>query len=225
MKKNILKVILGLIFLIAFNALFFFLGGTQRTTTEWISYGFIHFSYLCILVTPLFCKKKKGRTVLNDSLYLRVFIYFLFALTAGVSCIIWNPEEIIWPAVIQGVITTVFLIMQIMSVMANEVTDQSLEQQEMEKNFIQNLASQTRQAMLNATDPDVRKKIREVYQLLNSASVASCPEVEGIERALKNDVDILCSGENQTPDQIDKTILSIRENLRNRNSIVAKTRF
>lgn len=225
MKKNILKVILGLIFLIAFNALFFLLGGTQRTTTEWISYGFIHFSYLCILATPLFCKQKKGRTVLNYSLYLRAFIYFLIALTAGVSCIIWNPEEILWPSVIQGAIATVFLIMQIMSVIANEVTDKSLEQQENEKQFIQDLAFRTREAMLNATDSEARQKLRELYNLLKSASIASCPEAGNIELEMENDIKLLCSGTDLTPDQMDKIIRSVKDNLRKRNAIITKARF
>lgn len=61
MKSNILKLVIGLIFLIVFNVLFFLLGGTERSDTEWVCYGFIHAAYLCLLVTPLFCNAEKER--------------------------------------------------------------------------------------------------------------------------------------------------------------------
>ena len=37
---------------IIFNAMFFILGGTDRTTSVWISYGLVHFAYCMLLVTP-----------------------------------------------------------------------------------------------------------------------------------------------------------------------------
>lgn len=226
MKKNIFKVLVGLVFLVAFNVLFFFLGGTERTTTEWISYGFIHFAYLCILLTPLFCKNKKGRTVLNASLYLRALIYFIIALIAGIAFIAWNPEEILWPTIVQAVIATTFLIMQLMSVTANEVTDESLERQSKEKVYIQELASNIREAMQNAQDPEVRKKLRGVYEVLNNASTGSCPEAEEIELQLAANVNALCmNAPSFSSSQIDNSILTIKETLRKRNAIINKSRF
>lgn len=226
MKKTIFKVLVGLVFLVAFNVLFFLLGGTERTTTEWISYGFIHFAYLCILLTPLFCKNKTGRAVLNASLYLRALIYFFIALIAGIVFIAWNPEEILWPTIIQAVIAATFLIMQLMSVTANEVTDESLARQSKEKVYIQELASNMREAMQSAQEPESRKKLRSVYELLNSASTGSCPEAEEIELQLAADVNALCmNAQSFSLSQIDNSILAIKETLRKRNAIINKSRF
>lgn len=226
MKKNIFKVLVGLVFLVAFNVLFFFLGGTERTTTEWISYGFIHFAYLCILLTPLFCKNKKGRTVLNASLYLRALIYFIIALIAGIAFIAWNPEKILWPTIVQAVIATTFLIMQLMSVTANEATDESLERQSKEKVYIQDLASNMREAMQSAQNPEIRKKLRGVYEALNNASIGSCPEAEEIELQLAANVNALCmNAPIFSTNQIENSILTIKETLRKRNAIINKSRF
>ena len=41
MKSSIIKIIISLVFLALFNALFFLLGGTKHTDIEWVSYGFI----------------------------------------------------------------------------------------------------------------------------------------------------------------------------------------
>ena len=226
MKKNIFKVLVGLIFLIAFNVLFFLLGGTERTTTEWISYGFIHFAYLCILLTPLFCKNKKGRTVLNASLYLRALIYFVIELIAGITFIAVNPESIVWPSIVQGVFAATFLIMQLMSVTANEVTDESLERQSKEKIYIQELALNLREAMQSAQDTEVKKKLRGVYEVLNNASTGSCPEAEDIELQLAANVNALCmNAASFSPSQIDNCIITIKEILRKRNAIINKARF
>jgi len=226
MKKIILLVVISLIFLISFNLLFFLLGGVERTTTEWISYGFIHFAYLCILLIPLFCKKKKGRTVLNASLYLRSLFYFIVALIAGIVFITWNPEEILWPTIIQTVIAATFLIMQLMSVTANEVTDESLERQSKEKVYIQELASNMRETMQSAQDPEVRKKLRGVYEVLNNASIGSCPEAEEIELQLAANVNALCMNASSfSLSQIDNSILTIKETLRKRNAIINKSHF
>jgi len=226
MKKNIFKVLVGLIFLIAFNVLFFLLGGTERTTTEWISYGFIHFAYLCILLTPLFCKNKKGRTVLNASLYLRALIYFVIELIAGITFIAVNPESIVWPSIVQGVFAATFLIMQLMSVVANEVTDESIERQNKEKIYMQELAQNVREAMLRAQDAEVKKKLRGMYEALDNASIGSCPEAYDSELQLAACVNALCmNAANFSPSQIDDSIITIKEILRKRNAIINRARF
>lgn len=52
-RVNILWLLLDSLFLIAFNVLFFMFVD-YRTDSVWVSYGFIHFSYILMLLTPLF---------------------------------------------------------------------------------------------------------------------------------------------------------------------------
>ena len=221
MKKTILIIIVCLIFLATFNLTFFLLGGTERSTTEWIAYGFIHFSYLCILLLPLFVKNKPGRAVLNNSLYLRAVIYFFIELTAGLIIISINPESYFWPTIIQSVITAIFLIMQFMSLAANEATDASLTKQEREKVYIQDLAFKLRETMLNTNDEEKRKLLRSIYDTIKNASTGSNPNATDIEMQLSADVNALCMNASSfTPDQINSSIKDIKETLRKRNSII-----
>lgn len=226
MKKNIIKVLVGLIFLIVFNLLFFLLGGTERSVTEWISYGFVHFAYLCILSIPLFCKKRNGRTVLNASLYLRALIYFIIELILGIVFMAFNPDNIFWPSIIQGVVAAVFLVMQLMSLAANEVTDESLERQHKEKIRIQDLASSLREAMLSVQDSETRKKLRGIYEVISNASVGSCFEAEELELQLAANIKFLCANVTSSdPSQIDDIIITIKEILRKRNFVINQCRF
>ncbi len=219
-------VIIGLIFLITFNLLFFLLGGTERTDIEWISYGSIHFAYLCLLLTPLFCKKKKGRAVLNESLYLRALIYFVMALIAGLAFIGFKPESVVWPSIVQGVFAATFLIMQLMSIVANDETDKSLERQSKERVYIQDLASNMRSAMQKEQNPEIRKKLRDVYEMLNNASVGSCQEALDVELELAANVNALCmNAASSSPSAIDNSVQTIKEIIKRRNAIINRHRF
>ena len=68
-KKSVLWILLDLVFLAVFNTVFFVAGGTDHTASVWISYGFIHFAYLMVLVTPFLIRKSSSAAVFGFSLY------------------------------------------------------------------------------------------------------------------------------------------------------------
>lgn len=226
MKANILKVVIGLIFLVLFNALFFLLGGTERSVTEWVSYGFIHAAYLCLLCTPLLCNARKGETVLSASLYLRALFYFFTELVVGVGFIWYNCPSATWPSIVQGCLLAVFLILQLMSVLANDATKASLSKQRKERIYIRSLAEDLRDAMKQITDPSLRKQVNACYELLNNSSLESFPEAASAEMELESAVNTLCSAivigdMSQLPQQIQNIQISIRH----RNQAIRMARF
>jgi len=62
-KKTVLWIILDLIFLAIFNAMFFILGGREHNVSVWLSYAFIHFAYLMLILTPILIRKGKSAVV------------------------------------------------------------------------------------------------------------------------------------------------------------------
>lgn len=226
MKANILKVVIGLIFLVLFNALFFLLGGTERSVTEWISYGFIHAAYLCLLCTPLLCNARKGETVLSASLYLRALFYFFTELVVGVGFIWYNCPLPTWPSIIQGCFLAIFLILQLMSVLANDATKASLAKQRKERIYIRSLAEDLRDAMKQITDPSLRKQVNACYESLNNCSLESFPEAASAEMELESAVNTLCSaiviGDMS---QLTQQIQNIQIAIRHRNQAIRMARF
>lgn len=226
MKANILKVIIGLIFLIVFNVLFFLLGGTERSTTEWICYGFIHAAYLCLLATPLFCNAGKGETVLSASLYLRALFYFFTELVVGIGFLWYNAESPTWPAIVQSVLLMTFLILQLMSVLANDATKASLAKQREERIYIRSLAENLKETMRIVTDPVLRKQMASCYESLNSSSLESFPEAIDAELELENAVNTLCSFvERGDTSQLGKQIQSVQEAMKLRNKAIRMARY
>ena len=72
-----LWMMMDLIFIIIFNAMFFILGGTDHSVSVWISYGFIHFAYLMLIVTPFFMRRGKSEQCLASRYILfrqRIFL-------------------------------------------------------------------------------------------------------------------------------------------------------
>lgn len=226
MKSNILKVFIGLIFLILFNVLFFLLGGTERTTTEWICYGFIHAAYLCVLITPLFCNAGKGETVLSASLYLRALFYFFTELVIGIAFIWYGPESHIWPAIIQGGLLAIFLVLQLMSVLANDATKASLAKQRQERVYIRSLSENLKEALRQVNNPTLRKQLSNCYESLSSSSLESFPEAIDAELELENAVNTLCSSVEQSDtSQLEQQIQKIQVAIKHRNQAIRMARF
>lgn len=226
MKTNVLKVAVALIFLVLFNVLFFVLGGTEQSQVNWVSYGFIHAAYLMILVTPLFETKSKGLTVLSASLYLRAISYFFTELIIGLAFIAIQPESILWPLIIQSVGIAIFLILQLMSVMANDATEASVQKQHAESAYIKTMAMQVKAAMRNIEDEKLRNCVIRCYESLNNSSVESFPEAEDAELALRNSVEMLCTAiEDGDNTQIEKKAKRVFNAIQTRNDIIKRCRM
>lgn len=83
MKKNTLWILLDLVFLAVFNTVFFVLGGIEHPASVWISYGFIHFAYIMVLVTPFFIRESSHSAMFGFTLYSVSAVYFLVAFVVG----------------------------------------------------------------------------------------------------------------------------------------------
>lgn len=226
MKGNVLKIIIALIFLMLFNVLFFVLGGTEQSQVNWICYGFIHIAYLCLLTTPLFCNYRKGMVVLSASLYLRALFYFFTELVIGLLFIVIALEDFTWPLIIQGVLLAVFLILQLMSALANDATNASVQKQHQESAFIQTMIQRVKTSMREITDMEIRRLVERCYDALNNSSIQSFPEAQEAELNLRNAVEMLCTAiEDNDKDQIEKKVKRVLNAIQDRNIVIRQCRL
>ena len=126
-KKSILWILLDLIFLAVFNAIFFVAIETKQPASVWISYGFIHFSYLMVIATPLLIRKSSSASVFGFSLYSISATYFFIEFVLGVIFILIKPESYKFTLIVQIIIAAIYLIMLISHMIANEATADSIE--------------------------------------------------------------------------------------------------
>lgn len=180
-KTNTLWVMIDLIFLIIFNAMFFILGGTDRTTSVWISYGFVHFAYCMLLVTPFLVRKGKSAAVFGFSLYSISSTYFFVELIIGVIFILVSPESYKAALLVQLCIWGIYAVLLISNMIANEHTAEAEEKRQFEIDYIKNATAEMASLLSGITDRETKKRVEKVYDAINASAVKSHPKVLSLE--------------------------------------------
>ena len=160
-KKNVLWLLLDLVFLVIFNVVFFVLGGTEHPASVWISYGFIHFSYIMLLITPKLIRKSSSSAVFGFSLYSISSAYFLIAFIVGVIFVFVRSESYKVSLVSQVIIAGLYLIMLISHMIANEHTADSIERHEMELQYVKESSAKIKGIMGSVEDRKLKKQIEK----------------------------------------------------------------
>lgn len=188
MKKTILWALLDLVFLAVFNTVFFMLGGTDHPTSVWISYGFIHFAYLMILVTPFLIRKNSSAAVFGFSIYSISSTYFFVEFIAGLIFIFMRSDSLKASLVTQVIIAGLYAIILLSNLIANEHTADAVEKKEVEVAYIKNAASRVKALMGKISDKKADKAIEKAYDLLHSSPTKSSAAVHTIETQVINKV-------------------------------------
>lgn len=190
-KKNVLWILLDLVFLVVFNVVFFVAGGTQHPASVWISYGFIHFAYIMLLVTPFLVRKSSSAAVFGFSLYSISSTYFFVAFITGIVFIVMHPETYKASLLVQVVIAGFYAIMLLFNMIANEHTADSIERHEVELQYVKQSSAMLKGIMEMTDDKVLKKKIEKTYDLLHSSQVKSSSSVRDYEVTVMDLIEVL----------------------------------
>ena len=217
-KKRILWILLDLVFLIVFNIVFFVAGGTDHPTSVWISYGFIHFAYIMLLVTPYLIRKSTNTAVLGFPLYSISSAYFIVAFVVGLIFIFTHPESYKAALIVQVIIAGIYAAMLISHMIANESTAYSIERHEIELRYVRDASAKLKGIMDSISDKQLRKKVEKLYDLLHSSPAKSNNSVRDYELAVLGLIDVLEEkvDRNDIP-AVEITISQIERNASERN--------
>ena len=187
-KKSILYILLALVFLIVFNTVFFVVGGAVHPASVWISYGFIHFSYLMVIVTQLLIRKSSSAAVFGFSLHFVSTAYFFLEFIIGLVFVFVRSESYTAALVVQVIIAGIYAAMLISNMIANEYTADSVEQHESEVAYIKNAASRIKLLMGKASDKKANREIERAYDILHSSPSRSIATVSYLEEEINDKV-------------------------------------
>ena len=184
MKKTALWIVLDLIFLIIFNAVFFIVGGAEHNIAVWISYGFIHFAYLMLLITPILIRKSKSAAVFGFSLYAVSSTYFVVELITGITFILIAPDGYKIASLVQLCIACFYCVLLISNILANEYTAESEEIKKYGIEYIKCSSSKIKILIDRISDKEIKKKVERVYDAFYSSPVKSHQNLAEIENNL-----------------------------------------
>lgn len=186
-KTSILWIMMDLIFLIVFNTIYFLAGAERYGTSAWLSYGFIHFSYLMLLLTPYLTKKTSTHAaVLGFAISSVSSAYFLAELVIGSIIILINPEGFKVVLVLHMIITAIYLVVLLSNMIANENTADSLERHEVELKYVKECSAQLQLLMNTVSDKQLKKAIERAYDVIHASQVHSNIAVRNIELEVIN---------------------------------------
>lgn len=184
MKKTILWILLDLVVLAVFNSLFFVIGGTDHEKSVWISYGFIHFAYAMLLITPLLIRNSSSSSVFGYSLYSISSVYFIVEFVIGLVFIIVNPYTIKAALIIQVIIAGIYAVILLSHLIANEDTADKVEKHENEAAFIKQASMQIKALVGKSDSKKANKEIEKTFDLLHSSPSKSNNAVAPLESAI-----------------------------------------
>lgn len=176
-RENMLWLLLDSVFLLVFNIFFFVLGGTEHETSVWISYGFIHFSYIMLLLTPFFIRKSANALILGYPLYLISSVYLLVTLIAGMGFTYANQESYKGSLIVHVLITGIYAILLLFHMLANEVTVVSIGHQEGDSEFIHKASLRLGAIVKIIDDVELRKSVENLYDVFHVSPIKSSEAV------------------------------------------------
>jgi len=180
-RVNVLWVILDLVFLVIFNVLFFLLSGFQHIASVWISYAFIHFAYLMLLLTPKLIRAGKSYAVFGFSVYSISSVYFILEFITGIILILITPESCIVSFIIQLCIAGLYGIILVAHLIANEGTATAEEKRQPQISFIKDNSAKIKVLLDNIKDKETKKNMERLYDAFYSSPAKSHPNMMEIE--------------------------------------------
>ena len=183
-KTRALWIVLSLIFLVIFNAIFFAVGGTVHNMSTWISYGFIHFAYFMLLLTPSLIRKGKSSAVFGFALSSISTVYFLIALAIGVIFILISPESHIVALLIQLCIVGLYGIVLVSNMIANEHTANAEEKRQDQIAYVKEASIKLKVLLDRVGDSETKKVVERVYDAVYSSPVRSHQDLTQIENTI-----------------------------------------
>ena len=183
-KTSLPKIILRLIFPIIFNAIFFVVGGIEHHVSVWISYGFVHWAYALLLLTPSLVHRGKSAAVFGFALYTLSYIYFFAELFVGVVFILIATDGFRVAFWVQLIMAGIHGVMLVAHIIANEKTADAEERRQVQIDFIKDATIQLKLVLDRIQDKSALRKAERAYDALRSSAVKSCPELTQMENRI-----------------------------------------
>lgn len=168
MKSNIYRIVLRILFPVLFILLFFMFAGTEHGATCWIGFGFILFSYIVMLLTPMFVPESKSSHIFSFTGGTLTSTYFFVNLVPGLIFLIWDFEQWKIAIAIELVLLAAFLAIYLPLLISDEETAQKENYRQAQVQVVKNYLSKVKVIAGRAADMQTRKIILRIVDELNS---------------------------------------------------------
>lgn len=191
MKTPIIQIVLALMFLGAFNVVFYLLNGVENPISVWISYGFIHLAFFTLVLIPCFKVKGKDSFYLNTSLYLQAICYFVIELIAGSLFIAYCRDNMLWPLIVQSALWLAYMIIILANVGANHHIADSLASRQQVISACQKNRMELKKLLLRIEDSELNRIVSGCYNNLTISSTRATEISNEIDANIEQCIELL----------------------------------
>lgn len=180
-KKSILYLLLDIIILVIFNIFFYLFGCEDYGASVWISYVFIHLAFGMMVATPFLTKNNKDASVFGFPISSVSAAYFFTQFAVGLIFIFLNADKVKVPVIIQIVLSGIYGILLLLSLITNEKTADKQKKITQEMNFMKTSATKVKAHFNKAEDKKLNKQLEKVYDELIDSPARSHATVKYLE--------------------------------------------
>ena len=217
-------VLLDSVFVVAFNILFFLNGGTHQVAAVWTAYGFLHFAYLMVLITPLIASKDSTAVLSKTTTYTISLLFFIVELIFAVITFITKTERIKMVISLETVICAIYIIILVINLLADDSIANKQQRHESENDFIKGISNQIKYIQTLVSDNDAKKKLESLYYLAHSSPSKSGESMKYYENEIIRNINLLEDAANQNKITEILSVSGKIERLLNKRNFEARTR-
>lgn len=218
-KKNILTILLDSIFIITFNIVFFINLKENQLASVWICYGFLHFAYLMVLLTPIIESKEYLSKLSTYSISIMYFIIEIVFML--VVLFIANICSTILIISVQVVFSAIYLVLLISNLLANDAIANNQVRHKIENDFIKKSSAKLKYIESIISNEKLKEKINNLYYTVHTSPTKTCNEVSVYEEKIDS---LICNLENIVSEndeiKISEQIIEIEKLINKRNFIL-----
>ena len=183
-KTTILGYIPRLLPIVAFNAIFFILGGFEHPTSVWLAYAMIHITYLMFVLSPLFTKGGKTAQETAAPLVMLSGANFALHFLLGLIFILVASEKYKFELILYIILMTVYLVAFFTLMYANSHTENSSKRQSREVFFIKNQASKIKMLIGRVSDGELNKLLETASDNMHASPSRSNENAAMVEASI-----------------------------------------
>ena len=183
-KAKISGIIASLIFIVAFNAIFFIVAGFDHPTSVWIAYAMIHISYLMLILTPVLAGGGKFVMETSTPLLMLSGINFGVHFFIGLIFMLVAADGYKFEIILYIILLCAYLIPFFTLSGANAHTNASAKRQAKEVFFIKNQASKVKMLASRAEDSELARLLEIAADNMHASPSRSSENAAMIESSI-----------------------------------------
>lgn len=221
MNSKIISTLLKMVFPITFNVVFLVtVLSADMHAAAWISCFFVDLSYIVMIMLPYFKPKEKNTEAANYVVYLTTSLGFVVIFIVGFLIMFINPESFgVQTFLIMLVLLMIEAAATLTYMLANKNAADMIAQQSLDSCNMRTIAFDLQSVSTLFTDPEQKKKLNQLADIIRTSPTASRPEVYEYEQEIRNTVaDIVNQIKAGKQADYNSMFESIRTALTNRNN-------